>query len=421
MSWWVRAGGSARGWVGGVLVGRAVVVVAVLVVFGVSAGVAGAAATLHFTVSAPRSAPIPPSEFRVLTAAPAYRNAPSRQMLTLEGIAGTTIPTFSSTVVAGQDGKTYGYTIVGANPFSGGTGSTSVPMQVIPVTITDATSHDVYDPTVANASCGETVAPVTAMLTGPLLKNREWYAGSTFVGDDEYIGAQMREEFWSAAKRGGVSPSYHVRLTGSAPATVSVTVSGGSEVSGGTCSELEEISMSGWDSFLQSTIIPQLTSEGAISSTAFPFFLYKNVVFTQAVSPQCCILGWHSAFTNSGGNSQTYGNGDYITDGQFGGTTDMAAISHEAGEWANDPFVTNPTPAWGHIGQVPTCQGNLEVGDPLSGTVFPVNANTTVSGNHPTYHLQELALFGWFFDDNIGVNGWYSTRGKFTSGATLCS
>ena len=74
-----------------------------------------------------------------------------------------------------------------------------------------------------------------------------------------------------------------------------------------------------------------------------------------------------------------------------------------------------PLPLGGHLGQVPGCQGNLEVGDPLSGTTFPV----TISGT--TYHLQELAFFGWFYDDNIGINGWYSTRGTFLSGAGLCS
>ena len=132
----------------------------------------------------------------------------------------------------------------------------------------------------------------------------------------------------------------------------------------------------------------------------------------------CCILGYHSAF-NSGGNSQTYGNGDYVTDGEFGGISDLAVPSHEISEWANDPFVNNPTPAWGHIGQVSGCQGNLETGDPLTGTDFAVRPTKVLGG--PTYHLQELAFFGWFYDDNIGVNGWFSTRGTFTSGATLCS
>ena len=71
------------------------------------------------------------------------------------------------------------------------------------------------------------------------------------------------------------------------------------------------------------------------------------------------------------------------------------------------------SPAWGHIGQQPNCQDNLEVGDPLSGTVFTVQPPTPAG---QVYHLQELAFLGWFYDSNLGVNGWYSDRGTFTSG-----
>jgi hypothetical protein len=317
--------------------------------------------------------------------------------------------------VAGQDGKTYGFTMVGQNPFAGGAGTTTVSVQVIPVIVTVAGSGDVYDPTVANAGCGETVSPVTGMLTGPLMTRHRWYAGGQYVGTDQYIGAQMREEFWSAANRFGASPAYHVHFSGSEPALVRTTFTGGTEVSPGTCSNMEEFPMSTWDSVLRSQVIPQLASFG-VSSTTFPLFLFKNVVFLDN-NNNCCIYGWHNAFT-SGGNTQTYGLADYSTDGRLGGTTDLAGPSHEMGEWANDPFGNNPTPLWGHIGQQQNCQNNLEVGDPLSGTAFAVRPPRA---GGPTYHLQELAFFGWFYDDNIGVNGWYSSRGTFTSGATLCS
>jgi hypothetical protein len=369
---------------------------------------------IHVALTAPRSLK-PPASAPLIprTAVLPYRHAPSRQALTRQSIADTTIPIFSDSVVAGQDGNTYGFSIVGQNPFAGGAGSTSIPTQVIPVIVTDGSSHDVYDPTVANSGCGEPVSPVTGVLTGPLIKNRRWHAGSTFVGYDQYVGATMREEFWSEANRFGVSPGYHVRLSGSEPAVITATFNGGTEINAGTCNELEEFPMSTWDSFIQSEF-PALASFG-VNSTTFPFFLFKNVVFT---GTGCCILGYHSAF-NSGGNSQTYGNGDYITDGEFGAITDQSILAHEISEWANDPFVNNPVPAWGHIGQQPNCQGNLETGDPLTGTQFALPPSTV--GGGPTYHLQELAFFGWFYADNIGVNGWYSSRGTFRSPSTLCS
>src|SRR5215472_3491829 len=433
MSSWRPPGASAEKRTGARRIGRAAAGVAVAVAFTMSAAVAAGASTqpagnagehprpsarptLHFTLTAPRSLKPSATAPRIArTGVLPYRHAPSRAALNRQSILNTTIPTFSDSVVAGQDGNTYGFTIVGQDPFAGGAGTTSIPMQVIPVVVTDGSSHDVYDPTVANGGCGEPVSPVTGVLTGPLLKNRRWHAGSTFVGYDQYVGATMREEFWSAANRFGASPNYHVRLAGSEPAVITATFNGGTEINPGSCNQLEEFPISTWDSFIRSEF-PALAGFG-VNATTFPFFLFKNVVFTQG---GCCILGYHSAF-NNGGNSQTYGNGDYVTDGEFGGTFDLAVASHEIGEWANDPFVNNPTPSWGHTGQVSGCQGNLEVGDPLSGTGFSFNSATTAGGGGPIYHLQELAFFGWFFDDNIGVNGWFSTRGTFTSGATLCS
>ena len=363
---------------------------------------------IHVRLSTPATRPVAPSARNARYAVLPLRHAPGKPL-----ISGTTIPFWSGATVAGQDGNTYNFNLVGQN-VTAGSSTTTISAQVIPVIVTDASSGDVYDPTTANSGCGEPVSPVTGMLTGPLLKTKAWYAGTTFVGDDQYIGAQIREEFWAYTNRLGVSPAYHVRLAGSEPAVVTATFTGGSEVNPGTCNQLEEFPLSAWDSSLQSNIFPQLASFG-VSSTTFPIFVFKNVVFT---SGGCCILGYHSAF-DSGGNTQTYGVGDYITDGEFGGTTDLSALSHEVGEWANDPFGDNLTPAWGHIGQQPNCQNNLEVGDPLSGTVFALQPPTPQGG--PTYHLQELAFFGWFYDDNIGVNGSFSTRGTFTSGATLCS
>ena len=74
----------------------------------------------------------------------------------------------------------------------------------------------------------------------------------------------------------------------------------------------------------------------------------------------------------------------------------------------------NPTPAWGHIGQVNFCQDNLEVADPLTGT----NISPIVGKNGFTYHLQELAFFSWFYSSpSIGLHGWFSNNGTFMTDA----
>ena len=119
------------------------------------------------------------------------------------------------------------------------------------------------------------------------------------------------------------------------------------------------------------------------------------------------MLGYHNSLNTSAGAAQTYGLSMYDNSGEFTGSSDISALSHEVGEWQNDPNTVNPTPAWGHIGQVSGCQSNLEVGDPLSGTTF----SDALGGF--TYHPQELAFFSWFYHQrpSLGVNGWYLRPG----------
>lgn len=119
---------------------------------------------------------------------------------------------------------------------------------------------------------------------------------------------------------------------------------------------------------------------------------------------------------------QTYAVTDFDTTGFFAGGlfggpqggfgSEIAA--HEIAEWMNDPFASNNTAAWGNVGQaVGSCQNDLEVGDPLSGTnVAPVTMPNGYS------YTQELAFFSWFFGaPSIGVNGWYSDNGTFATDA----
>ena len=111
---------------------------------------------------------------------------------------------------------------------------------------------------------------------------------------------------------------------------------------------------------------------------------------------------------------QTFAILDFDTTGVFGPSgMDTAIMSHEVGEWMDDPLGSNPTPAWGHTGQVVGCQNNLEVGDPLTGNLIP---NVTLNGY--TYHLQELAFFSWFYGaPSIALNGMFSDNGTFKGDA----
>ncbi|MGE5110502.1 MAG: hypothetical protein ACM3JB_06580 [Acidobacteriaceae bacterium] len=152
-----------------------------------------------------------------------------------------------------------------------------------------------------------------------------------------------------------------------------------------------------------------------ISPNSFVIFLFYNAAMSNGNPTDlstCCILGYHSVT-----GSKTYAVAEFEGRNQtlFSGVADVSTLSHEIGEWMNDLLGNNLTPLWGNVGQVSGCQGNYEVGDPLSGSLM---AGVKMS-NGFTYHLQELAFFSWFFrlSPSGGVNGWYSNKGTFTSNA----
>ena len=133
----------------------------------------------------------------------------------------------------------------------------------------------------------------------------------------------------------------------------------------------------------------------------------------------CCILGYHNAFKSAtSGALQTYVVAMYdTTGGAFGKNQDIMDLSHEIAEWMDDPTTANPTPPWGNVGQVQgLCQSYLEVGDPLTGTAFPIATPFF------TYHVQDFAFKSWFYRDSpsVGVNDWYSLFGTFRTYAAPC-
>jgi hypothetical protein len=151
--------------------------------------------------------------------------------------------------------------------------------------------------------------------------------------------------------------------------------------------------------------------------------LLWNVVQTSYGS--CCIGGYHTYYHNTKGQNGVAGVITMNDAGLFSaqGIQDVHIAAHEFGEAINDPFGVNKVPAWGHIGQQPSCQSNLEVGDPLTGTVYNGGAGIKLKGF--TYHPQELVYFNWFTQQTkyakYGADSVYSMSGSFTSPAALCT
>lgn len=357
-------------------------------------------------------------------------------------LAGPVLTTWPYQFVAAQDGNTYSGTIVGGNPFNRAARTTTIPVVIIPLRlqfnpapVADSTGAIApapvsFDPTSPDNGClgaGNTALSLTQ--GSPIFTPAPYTINGINVGTTIEPDAIQRAAFWPQVS--GFAAAYHLAFNVSVAAkqTISVTsgtFSGALYHFGGGCGtnpsssdnpkgSLGLIDISYIDPALN-TIISNL----GITANQFPLFvIYSAVITENGASPNnghCCILGYHGGSFIPAAPGQTYGIAEYDQGQFFGGTDDVSAMSHEVQEWINDPSGANPTPPWGNIGQVGGCQGNLEVGDPLSGTLMP-----PVSLGGHTYHTQELAFFSWFYGVPFaGAGGKYSSNGTFGGFAKPC-
>jgi hypothetical protein len=306
-------------------------------------------------------------------------------------------------------------------------------MVIVPVRLVfkySATLSYIFDPTVGDPGCLGSINTGVSLLQGsPLFNDVTYTAKSVNVGTSQYIDLFQRANFWNDVSASG-GANYHtllgaatlpvqtVTLTAANSGTPAGTVMSASVRCGGNTGNVNQAGKLGvmnigfWDPAARSLI-----TKLGLNPNTFVFFLFYNTVMSNApTNPKlCCILGYHSAK-----GAQTYGVGDFQGDpNPLFNVQDTSPLSHEIGEWVNDPLGTNATPAWGHIGQVAGCQGNYEVGDPLSGkTLLSVKM-----ANGFTYHVQDLAFFNWFYriSPSTAVNGWYSLAGNLiTDAGVVC-
>jgi hypothetical protein len=328
--------------------------------------------------------------------------------------AGTTVPEYTASVKVGT--KNFTYTIVGKNPAIKVTNaSTTVSAEIVPV-IMKFSNGDTWTPTKAD-SCDAGASPLARTQNSPIVKTKLTKFGGVSMGTVQVTNAFQRAEFWKFAKPTGINPSFGVKLAFKTLPAITINVPDAATAEGTTgCGNglLGAAEINWLDNQLQTVVIPSLASKG-VGTTTVPIFLLHNFVEFDTTPNNCCILGYHNTFNTASG-AQTYGLAMYDNSGDFSGSSDISALSHEVGEWQNDPNTINPTPSWGNIGQVSGCQANLEVGDPLSGTTF----NDPLGGF--TYHPQELAFFSWFYHQSpsLGLKGWFSDQGKFRTFAPPC-
>ena len=238
---------------------------------------------------------------------------------------------------------------------------------------------------------GGPFSPVAQTLRSPIFDTTTDYVqGGVDVGATQYVDAFQRANFWNAPLASG----YHVLLGGPTfginilpTLTLNVPASDG-HLGTPFGYQVAEVDINYFDAQISAYMLtlPQ------IQPNTFPIFITGNTYLTEG---GCCIGGYHSA-----NGPQTYTMFDYDTHpGVF--SQDVSALSHEVGEWMDDPLTNggNNTPC-----------GILEVGDPLEGGSPGHPYGTWPYPLHNfTYHLQDMVFLRYFGGPTgLSVNSWWS-------------
>jgi hypothetical protein len=286
--------------------------------------------------------------------------------------------------------KTITFTMIGTDPTSTNT-STTVPVYIIPVKMKypKANGNATFDPKNHVLANGKTV--INNIIASPLFDaGLDFTQGGTDLGTTQYEDAFQRGNFWSTVAS---NSGYHV-LLGNPVVLPEKTITVSSSTLGTVISNpfgsgiVGTYDINSFDTQLQTWI----TAQKKITPGVLPIFITYDIFLT---SGGCCIGGYHSA-NGAQPSGQTYSVSTYVdSPGSF--SQDVSALSHELGEWMDDPFVDN------HV----DCRDNsiLEVGDPLEGTANYGGYPYTLNGF--TYNLQSLVFLGYFgAPPSTSVHSW---------------
>ena len=273
-------------------------------------------------------------------------------------------------------GTTYNYNMVGTAPSTGA--STTVQVEIIPLKIVIAgkgrNGGATYDPAKV-LSNGNSV--ITNTVQSPLFSGIPFTSGGVSMGNTQYIDAYQRANFWGTVQS---HTGYHLLLGG--PTVLPEQTLSPPSRSGKTGSVFGFtaglVDINWFDSQVH-TLMTNLH----ITPNTLPIFLTYDVYLTQ--NGQCCIGGYHSS-TGLLSAPQSYAHATYVDHPTF--SQNVSALSHEIGEWADDPLVVN-------INGNNTPCGILENGDPLENTAnfgdFPFTGSNGFS-----YELQDLVTLPYF-------------------------
>jgi hypothetical protein len=297
----------------------------------------------------------------------------------------STLPSWNGSFVF--NGTTYNFTMVGTDPATTNT-TTTVQAVLIPVKIVISSRRggsQTFDPASIPANTGGLTA-IQSTVQSPMFDSSTTYVqGGVNVGTTQYDDAYQRANFWGSVK---TNTGYHLLLTGPlVEPEVTLSPSSRDGKTGTPFGEtVAEVSIN-WIDGQFKTIIANL----GLQPNQLPIFMTYKTYLTQG---GCCIGGYHTA-----NGAQTYMHFSYIDQaGLF--SQDVSALSHEVGEWTDDPFVNNNT----------AC-GILENGDPIEGQANFGGFPYVLHGF--TYNLQDLVTLPYFgAPPSTSVNNFFSFQGQ---------
>jgi hypothetical protein len=346
-----------------------------------------------------------------------------------------TVPHWFGSTLDPNNGVTYGYNMVGADPnnCSGADCDVTVAVDIVPIEVVvggmtfsgnSKVAAALASPVFALNDYGSTpfataagaFPDLPAFIRGPGGPLSQLDAGNQLQLED----ATMRAQF----NKAGAS-SYHVRLGTPVvhdPITIVVPGNKGTLLQNDFGVIFPSVNIQWWATRIQNLN----ASLGYVDPTHLPIYLTDNVMLHFGNDPfNCCVFGFHGAgevpsHTNNGppngrGNQpvQTYAWSSWVRPGLFaspnGGTDwalqDISGLSHEISEWADDPFINNFVEPW----LTPTapqygCSGLLETGDPVVAIGFAMGTNTYDQDPNPDgsqsadgyYHPEDEVFLPWF-------------------------
>src|SRR5947209_1777243 len=194
------------------------------------------------------------------------------------------LPVWSASFTLG--GINFPFTMVGTDPRTPGAGTSTVPVQIIPVRLNFAGVLV----TPEQAACGDTTPAAVRVQNSPLFTNVLWTDGVT-IGNTQFTDAFQRANFWSFVST--QSPNYHVVFQPalSAPIVVDVPVTSGASLLNNPVCPTQPIAVVPspfMDSVMQAAIASLHITPGTL-----PLFITMNTQFILGGSPA---LGYHNTF-----------------------------------------------------------------------------------------------------------------------------